>query len=71
MSHVDHFPMLYDPFEEVNENEPVRCCACGRAVKLDRSYYQVGNKVFCLRCEAEAEDEILALTKEQFIVELT
>ena len=58
MAHTDGFPMRYDPFEGLEEDERVRCDVCGRAVYRDGWYYKVGGKNFCIRCEADADEEI-------------
>lgn len=61
-----HAPMLYSPYDTDDDNK--YCSCCGDAIEPYAEHYEVGNKCYCMSCEAQAEDAILEAVRDSYIV---
>ena len=65
-----YLPYIADRILTGNYGEADRrvyCSACGEEITEDETYYDVGGRFFCMRCEDEAEMCILDEVRGDYI----
>ena len=61
---------LTGSYGEDSFNEKLYCSSCGEPIPYGSEYYSVGDNVYCLRCQYEADTAILDEVRENYIYEL-
>ncbi len=57
-------------YGEAKESDTIFCDGCEARISAGEEYYAVRNRVYCSRCESDAEEQILGLVRNEFRYQL-